>query len=57
MIAPQLYGVILHDRGCFPDLTSLLQAGCLVPSGERVSWGTEHTMKKVSVHAWASRVA
>jgi len=28
MIAPQLYGVILHDRRCFPDRPSLLQAWC-----------------------------
>ena len=57
MIAPQLYGVILHRRRCFPDRPSLLQAWCWSRAGERMSWCTEHTMKKVSVHAWASRVA
>ena len=44
MIAPQLYGVILHDRGCFPDRPSLLQAGCLVPSRGKSALGPEHTM-------------
>src|SRR5229473_2281242 len=42
--------------GASATVLACYRPGAWSRAGERVSWGTEHTMKKVSVHAWASRV-